>query len=451
MNKFTILAVSLFIILFSGCSLNFHRSKRVNNYKAAIIVVIDQLSTESFRQYKSEFGFKELSKRNSFFMLNANYPYLFPETCPGHATISTGTYPWKHGIIANSWKDKNEQVEKYCVEDSNHEVSPISLMQPTITDIINKLGFPTYSISVSGKDRAAVMLAGKSANQVLWYNKENGKFQTSSYFPKASDIVKNFNDQKLWERYYYSPWEISAEYSIPYGYNFDKGQELFETIYNGPALDALTYNLFKKLLVANNRNDLFHIYSLSLSSPDIIGHRYGSLSIEYMSALKQADIYLYDLIQILDIKYGANNYLLAVTSDHGSFPIENKNYQRVSAEAVSCSRSLNKNCKELDELICFDKLNPHSGWYQYAKHSYYHNRGPDCHQIYSKEYLPQLPPGTSHLTPWSYDTQVPLWIYGSDLVFENKNQISPASIVPTFLKALQIKSDSNFDDHSLVE
>ena len=50
---------------------------------------------------------------------NAAYPYLATVTCAGHATIATGTFPSRHGMIRNSWWDRTRGVAVTCTTDAS--------------------------------------------------------------------------------------------------------------------------------------------------------------------------------------------------------------------------------------------------------------------------------------------------------------------------------------------
>src|SRR4029453_13471833 len=54
----------------------------------------------------------------------AAYPYLTTLTCPGHATISTGSLPSTHGIISNQWWDRGSQQLISCTTDSTSKEVP---------------------------------------------------------------------------------------------------------------------------------------------------------------------------------------------------------------------------------------------------------------------------------------------------------------------------------------
>jgi hypothetical protein len=50
-------------------------------------------------------GLKRLTTEGAWYT-KAAYPYLNTITCVGHSTIGTGSLPYQHGMIANSWYDR---------------------------------------------------------------------------------------------------------------------------------------------------------------------------------------------------------------------------------------------------------------------------------------------------------------------------------------------------------
>ncbi|MDX1316989.1 MAG: alkaline phosphatase family protein, partial [Xanthomarina gelatinilytica] len=91
-----------------------------DNPKLIIGIVVDQMRydylTRFYNKY-SEGGFKRLM-REGFNCKNNHYNYVPTFTGPGHASIYTGTTPKYHGIIANSWYDKELKDYVYCAGDS---------------------------------------------------------------------------------------------------------------------------------------------------------------------------------------------------------------------------------------------------------------------------------------------------------------------------------------------
>jgi Uncharacterized proteins of the AP superfamily len=60
---------------------------------------------------------------------------------------------------------------------------------------------------------------------------------------------------------------------------------------------------------------------LSLSSLDLVGHRYGPNSDEVRRVVKQVDTVIREILRFLDKEVGKGNYILIFTSDHGVAPI----------------------------------------------------------------------------------------------------------------------------------
>src|SRR5437660_11870280 len=72
--------------------------------KLAVMLVVDQMWGEYLDQFKTRWaaGFRRFVDRGAWFR-NAAYPYLNTVTCVGHSTISTGAFPFTHGMILNGW------------------------------------------------------------------------------------------------------------------------------------------------------------------------------------------------------------------------------------------------------------------------------------------------------------------------------------------------------------
>ena len=49
---------------------------------------------------------------------NARYPYLNTLTCAGHSTIGTGALPHTHGMITNTWWERERRRMTGCTNDA---------------------------------------------------------------------------------------------------------------------------------------------------------------------------------------------------------------------------------------------------------------------------------------------------------------------------------------------
>ncbi|HEX5577849.1 MAG TPA: alkaline phosphatase family protein, partial [Gemmatimonadaceae bacterium] len=69
-----------------------------------MLVVVDQLRADLLDRYGDLFtgGFKRL-RDEGYSYVNASHAHAATETAVGHASLSTGTHPDKHGVIGNAW------------------------------------------------------------------------------------------------------------------------------------------------------------------------------------------------------------------------------------------------------------------------------------------------------------------------------------------------------------
>jgi predicted AlkP superfamily pyrophosphatase or phosphodiesterase len=90
-----------------------------------VVLVVDQMRADYLVRYGSlfEHGLMRLMSHGAWYQ-NASYPYLNTFTCVGHTTIGTGTLPYHHGIIDNTWYDRQQQKTVACTQDpSTREVA----------------------------------------------------------------------------------------------------------------------------------------------------------------------------------------------------------------------------------------------------------------------------------------------------------------------------------------
>src|SRR5262245_40370073 len=86
--------------------------------KLVVILVADQMRADYLERYSGNFtgGLRRLMDKGAWFQ-NAAYPYLNTITCAGHSTIGTGTFPYQHGMILNTWFDRKTGKTTECTDD----------------------------------------------------------------------------------------------------------------------------------------------------------------------------------------------------------------------------------------------------------------------------------------------------------------------------------------------
>ncbi len=149
--------------------------------KLIIAISVDQLSADLFAQYRQYFtgGLARLAQGVVF--PSGYQAHAATETCPGHSTILTGSHPGRSGVIANNWFDlgvARDDKRVYCSEDPSvagtssgtgrYAPSINYLRVPTLGDLMTAADPRTQVISVAGKDRAAIMMGGRQADELWW-------------------------------------------------------------------------------------------------------------------------------------------------------------------------------------------------------------------------------------------------------------------------------------------
>ena len=322
-----------------------------------VFIIVDQLRGDLLDRYAPVFtgGIKRLMEEGLSFS-NAVHDHAQTETSPGHATLSTGVFPTRAGIPSNVWREGEgaDLHPVYTVVDPGEALvgvpglpgsSPSVLRRTGLADWIREAEPEARVVSVSAKDRAAVLMAGKSKGEVYWYDSRAGGFVTSTYYREDNPTwLRRFNDIGLAKLAGDSVWAstipagaetLSAPDTAAFegdGVNTflphrftnevsDPGPgDLAFWFEATPMLDRATLEvalLVMDEVALGKRPGRTDFLSISFSQTDRIGHAYGPLSREQMDNLLRLDLVLQDLFSVLDEEVGRENYLVGFTGDHG--------------------------------------------------------------------------------------------------------------------------------------
>ena len=335
--------VGLFI--FSQNSSVTAQSTLVQRPKLVVGIVVDQMRWDYLYRYNARYaengGFKRLLSQG-FSCENTLIPYAPTVTACGHTCIYTGSVPAISGITGNNWWDYNQNKLLYCTEDaqvktigSNTEsgqMSPKNLLVTTIGDELRlATNFRSKVVGIAIKDRGAILPAGHSANGAYWYDSKTGDWISSTYYlSELPAWVKEFNAKKLVDKYYNQDWNTlyplaTYEQSAPNIREFPRNLKQYagknySQISATPYGNSFTFDMAKaaisaEQLGADSYTDLF---TISLSSPDYIGHAYGPSSVEAEDGFLRLDKDLGDFLTYLDEKIGKGEWLVFLTADHGA-------------------------------------------------------------------------------------------------------------------------------------
>jgi predicted AlkP superfamily pyrophosphatase or phosphodiesterase len=328
--------------------------------RLVVAIAVDQFSADLFNEYRANFtgGLKRLQQGAVF--ANGFQSHAATETCPGHATILTGVRPARAGIIANEWVDfraPRDDKSVYCAEDesvkgSTHEdytVSPVHLKVPTLGDRMKAANPQSQVIAVSGKDRAAVMMGGKSADQVWWWS--SGSFKTFSGrpIPAAVEQINSYAKQAIAAglpapalpdlcRARVAPMTLAPDFTIgtapgPLAPGAAKAMRV------RPELDQATLELAMRLADAQKlgQGPATDLLAVSLSVTDYVGHAFGTEGPEMCVQLFALDRALEVFFQHLDAT--GVPYVVVLTADHGGHDVTERNAARGMADEIRVPES----------------------------------------------------------------------------------------------------------------
>lgn len=327
--------------------------------KLVVGIVVDQMRYDYLARFWDKYGedgFKKLVSKGAN-CTNAHFNYMPTYTGPGHASIYTGTTPANHGVIANDWYDKKNNAYQYCVGDTsvstvgsnslNGQMSPRNLVSTTITDEL-KLATTQKGkvIGISIKDRGAILPAGHQADAAYWFDGDTtGQWITSSYFAKElPKWLQKLNAKKPAEQYLSQPWNTllplkdyteSLADNNPYEGIF-KGEEAPIFPHNLPILRDSNHHyslikatpfgntILKELALAVLQNEdlgkdkVTDFLSISFSSTDYVGHKYGPLSVELEDTYLRLDKELGEILSYLEANFEEDEVTIFLTADHGA-------------------------------------------------------------------------------------------------------------------------------------
>jgi predicted AlkP superfamily pyrophosphatase or phosphodiesterase len=349
--------IILAILTVTGTSI---KAQQSDSPKLIVGIVIDQMCYEYLYRYQDKFcenGFNLIMKEGTN-CRNTLYNYVPTYTGPGHASIYTGTTPENHGIVGNEWFERPTNSTVNCVDDltvssvgtssDDGKCSPHYLKTPTVTDQL-KLTYPSAKvISMSIKDRGAILPGGHLSDGSYWYDYATGKFITSSFFKKElPKWVNDFNNKNAVDGYLKETWNTILDISA-YGES-GPDDSPYEGLLPGKTSPTFPYNLkemtnsipnyslFTATPYANTYLADFAIQSIdaeqlgkdqqtdmlciSFSTPDIAGHTFGPYSVELEDIYIRLDLEIGKLIKSLNEKVGKDQYVLFLTADHAVVPV----------------------------------------------------------------------------------------------------------------------------------
>jgi len=327
--------------------------------KLVVLLVVDQMRADYVDKFLFQWkgGLRRLVEEGAWFH-DAAYPYAATETCAGHATISTGSFPTTHGMIANAWFDRESQQQVTCTSDPKAKNSAYAggtakggdsawrMLTPSFAEELKfQTGGATRIVTFSLKARTAITMAGHKADAATWF--DSGSWVTSNIYgtmPFIEDYVQahpvKADYGKTWKlslpenEYWYDEkatnaappegWNASFPHSLRgKGAGNEPDSAFYEQWASSSFADDYLTELSKTAVdsLGLGKGGATDFLGVSYSSIDYVGHAFGPRSREMQEILIGLDKNLGDLFAHLDRKVGRGNYVVALSADHGGTPI----------------------------------------------------------------------------------------------------------------------------------
>ena len=365
--------------------------------KLIVAISVDQFAASVYGRYLSSYteGLKRLSEGVAFPV--GYQSHAATETCPGHSTLLTGDHPSHTGIVGNTWFDRSAGASVYCVAVAGisdpRERGPQKLKATTFGDWLKQAHPGSRVVSISGKDRAAIMMAGHHPDLVAWWmdgfveNQPVFGFQTSSYAgpagPEVQAILKQRDDAiaaewrkappQLWpaevpaacrsleKPHRFGDVEISgavppaaAVRSIAQP-GFEQHDDFRNELHASPLYDKLVLDFAADMagrwkLGSGPTPDLL---AISLSATDYVGHHYGNGGAERCEQVHALDRSLGAFLDRID-RLGVP-YMVVLSADHGSVDApERLQEQGIPAERIDTAKFVDNLNSHLKQVLHVD-------------------------------------------------------------------------------------------------
>lgn len=301
-----------------------------------VLITIDGFAERNLEKFLPQMhgGLSRLITGGAWFT-NAHHDHGITETAPGHATLLSGRFPRSTGIAANR-AGVYDTTFKLVGFSGGFPASPARFRGTTLTDWLVAKDPRARALSVSSKDRAAILPIGKSKQQVYWYPGD-GEMTTSRYYTDTlpSWVVK-FNSQRIPAKSTGKTWSLllpASNYqeadSVPiegtgtdfvFPHSLPPDTAATETLFwTYPFGDELLAAFALEGVQAMNlgKGPQTDMLAVSFSANDAVSHRFGPDSREAHDQLLRVDrtigMFLDSLFKLRD----PSRIVIALSGDHG--------------------------------------------------------------------------------------------------------------------------------------
>jgi len=297
-------------------------------------IAIDQFRPDYLDRWRSQYtGGLAMLLREGVFFPHGEQDHAITETAPGHSTMMSGRSPASTGIVTNDLGVPDPGAP--LIGSTGVGASPRRFNGTTLLDWFLARDPGTRSLSVSRKDRGAILPMGRSKAPVFWYSQ--GRFTTSRYYADTlPSWVVAWNARDFPDKLKGTSWTLSRDPSLypelddrpfeaggtdrvfPHPLPADSARTANQII-NFSVMDSLTLDFTidgVRALKLGQRNGVDFL-SISLSSTDAVGHKWGPGSREMHDHVLNVDRWLGQFFDSLGRMVPLDRVVVSVTADHG--------------------------------------------------------------------------------------------------------------------------------------
>lgn len=304
-----------------------------------VFITVDQLRGDMLDRHAGDMRYGYARLMRGAWFTRAYHDHAITETAPGHATTMSGRFPRSTGIASNAVGVGDRQYPLLVGRPNEPGASPLRFQGTTLFDWLYAQDARTRALSVSRKDRGAILPIGRAKQNVYWYS-AIGAFTTSNYYRDTlPPWVVEFNARRIPQTYAGTQWVLardSSVYTEPDSVPEENGgRSVFP--HELPADTARVTGVFASVPSSDSLIALFalegltklglgtgphtDILAVSFSATDAVGHAYGPDSREAHDNQIRLDHTLGWFLDSLYRLRDSSRVIVALTADHGVQPI----------------------------------------------------------------------------------------------------------------------------------
>ena len=473
--------------------------------RLTVWIVADQFRADYLQRYELDFGpdgFRRMQTEGAAFR-RMRFDYTVTFTSSGAATLATGAYPETHGIVADSWYDRRAG-EVVDAIDGRQLPMPASLNGSSLADELNLASAgQSRIVSIADDPRLAVLLAGHRPSACLWRGGQ-GEIRTSSYYASLPQWASDYDAQHPVDAGARREWRALGAADDAPPLRVLEGEQYVRPYLASPFAAEDVFGLARTAIEGEQlgQDDVPDLLILGLGAPGLLSLETGAYSPLMRDLVMKIDSDIAALFAWHDERYLLDDTAVVFSATHGvppqSIDVARANLPGGSVDGESLARGINEALSDFPgvavEKYVYPFLYFNSAFsalstdqrvsivrtagaaalefpgvqaffspeassavlqsFRTLERGFYAGRSGDMMLAYAPFYVEHYGDGrgTSSGSGHSYDTDVPLLLFGNWFQTGDHDQIVDAtSLAPTLARLLGTAMPSGASQRVLTE